>query len=222
MPTILITGASRGLGLEFVRQYRADGWTVIATARDPAKIAVPGVEGHALEVTDFAAVDALAAALRGRAIDVLLNNAGINPPREAQGVTSMDYAAWSQTLTVNAVAPFKLLAAFLPHLLAGAAPRAITITSRMGSLTEMTGGSIAYRSSKAAVNAAMRGASLDPATAGVIVANYHPGWVRTDMGGPQAALNVPEAITSLRAAFARLTPADNGGFFNLDGSRIPW
>jgi len=222
MATVLVTGAGRGLGREFARQYAADGWTVIATARQPEKAAGPGIEVHRLAVTDAAGVDALAARLRGRAIDLLINNAGINPPRDGQGVESMDFAAWSETMAVNVLAPFRLLQAVLPNLRAAKGAKAITITSRMGSLTEMSAGAIAYRVSKAAVNAAMKGAALDAATRGIIVANYHPGWVKTDMGGPNATLTIKDSIASLRAAFARLTPADTGGFFDHDGSRIPW
>ena len=222
MPTVLITGAGRGLGREFARQYAADGWTVIATASQPEKAAGPGIEVHRLAVTDAGGIAALAAGLQGRAIDLLINNAGINPPRDRQTLETMDFAAWSETMAVNVLAPFRLLQALLHNLRAAPAARAITITSRMGSLSEMSAGAIAYRTSKAAVNAAMRGAALDTATRGIIIANYHPGWVQTDMGGPSATLTVPESITALRAAFARLTPADSGGYFDYDGSKIPW
>lgn len=226
MPTLLITGANRGIGLEFARTYAAEGWRVHATARRPAAArdlnAVKGdVTVHALDVTDDGAIDALALVLDGEAIDLLINNAGVIGPDNSFGRT--DSKGWLDTLQVNAIAPIHVLERLLPHLLRGKLRRAVAVTSKMGSIAENgSGGSYIYRSSKAALNAAMKSASIDLKPKGVTIAVFHPGWVRTDMGGPGASIDVQTSIAGMRGKIAALTPADSGHFFNYDGTELRW
>ena len=226
MPTMLITGANRGLGLEFARQYAADGWRVIATCRDPAKAgdlkAISAVEIHALDVADMAAGAALAQNLRGTAIDLLLNNAGVYGPK-GQALGNLDPEAWLDVLRINSIAPLKLAEAFLPHLRAGKGKTAAFVTSLMGSIADNTSGHYyAYRSSKAALNAAVKSFAVDTSAEGLIAVLLHPGWVQTDMGGPNAPVTPRESISGMRKVLARVTQKDSGGFFAYDGQRLPW
>ena len=218
MPSVLITGANRGIGLEFARAYAAEGWRVHATARRPAAArdlnAVPGdVTVHALDVTDDGAIAALAQALAGEAIDLLINNAGVIGPDNSFGHT--DSKGWLDTLRVNAIAPIHVLERFLPHLLRGKLKRAVTVTSKMGSIADNgSGGSYIYRSSKAALNAAMKSAAIDLTPKGITVAVFHPGWVRTDMGGQGASIDVQTSVAGMRPRTPARTPADSGQFLN--------
>lgn len=226
MPSVLITGASRGLGLEFARQYAADGWCVFATCRTPsAAQELCGLSGdvtvHPLDVSDIGAVDRLAKALKGEAIDLLVNNAGIFGPRDAL-VKPADYQEWESIFRVNTLAPYKISTAFLPHILRGQHKRIVTVSSRLASITENTGGSIAYRSSKAAINSVMKGWSHEVRAKNVTVVVVSPGWVKTDMGGPGARFTPQESVSSMRQIIAGLTLADSGRFIGLDGSDIPW
>ncbi|MEE8272227.1 MAG: SDR family oxidoreductase [Alphaproteobacteria bacterium] len=226
MPTILITGAGRGIGLEFARQYGGDGWTVLATLRDPAKAeSLLALEGHVavmpLDVADPASVAILAERLGGTPIDLLINNAGVYGPRSTV-LGELDYPAWQTVLTVNTLGPMRVTEAFLNHLRAGAQKKIVTVSSRMGSIAESSGGAYAYRSSKAAVNSVMKGLAAELAPEGFTVALFHPGWVRTDMGGPTAAVAPADSAAGMRAVIDRLGPADSGGFFDHDGTPIPW
>jgi len=224
MPTVLITGASRGLGLEFARQYAADGWRVHACCREPGG-AVTAISGdvvcHALDVTDTAAIAALDAALKGEALDLLVNNAGIMG--RGQKLGRIDADGWDTVLRVNAIAPIMLSEALLPNLRKVTGAKIAMLTSRMGSIADNTsGGMYAYRSSKAALNAAAHSLALDLADDGIPVVLLHPGWVRTDMGGPNGQIDAPEAVTGLRHIIADLKMADSGAFYAYDGRQIPW
>jgi len=227
VPTALVTGANRGIGLEFVRQYAADGWRVHAACRDPdgardLKKIAGDVELHRLDVTDARQIAALAKALKGEPIDLLINNAGVYGAR-GDGPGHMDYAAWEATLRVNTLAPLRVSEALLPNVAASGKKLIVAITSRMASIDLNTeGGSYAYRSSKAALNAAMRSLAADLRARGVIVAVFSPGWVKTDMGGRGATVGVADSIAGMRSVIARLRPADSGKFFSYDGSTIPW
>ena len=227
MPTVLITGASRGLGLEFARQYANGGWRVIATCRDPSAAAeLKAVDGslhiHALDVTDHNAIRALARTLEGRPVDLLINNAGVYGPDEVT-FGEMDYDGWAEVLCVNTMAPLAVTECFAGHVAASDLRIVVAITSRMGSIgSNRSGGSCIYRSSKAALNAVMKGLSHDLKAMGITVAVLHPGWVRTDMGGPDASIEAPESISGLRLVIAGLGPGDSGKFFNYDGEEIPW
>jgi len=227
MPSVLITGANRGLGLEFTRQYAADGWRVFAACRDPAGArdlaAVEGdVSAEILDVDDGPQVAALANKLSGQPIDVLINNAGIYGPK---GVTrdTVVYDAWGQVFRTNAMSPLAVSAAFAANVAQGGQKKIITLSSIMGSIAENdSSGDFIYRSSKAAVNAVMKSLAGDLKSEGITVAVLHPGWVRTDMGGPDAAIEAPESVTGMRAVIAGLKESDSGRFLNYDGTEIPW
>jgi NAD(P)-dependent dehydrogenase (short-subunit alcohol dehydrogenase family) len=225
MSTVLITGASRGLGLEFARQYAADGWRVIATARDVKKARELGalgskVEIHRLDVTDLEAVSALGRELARDSIDVAIANAGVSLAK-SMSPGEIDETAWLDTIRVNTIAPLALAGALLAPVERSEGKRLIAISSRLGSIGENSaGGQYAYRSSKAALNAAWRSLALDHR--GVIAVVLHPGWVKTDMGGAGAPVERKDSIAGMRRVIATLTPADSGGFFNYDGAAIPW
>ncbi len=225
--TILITGANRGLGLQFAKQYADDGWRVHATCRDPDAAealnaaASDRLTVRRLDVCDGDQVGALARALAGEPIDVLLNNAGVIGDRGAFGAT--DYAVWHETLGTNTLAPMRMAEAFADHVAASARKQMVFVSSRMGSIGDNgSGGSYVYRSSKAALNAVVKSLSIDLAARGVTAVAFHPGWVSTDMGGASATIAPAESVGGMRAVIERLTPADNGRFLDYDGSEIPW
>lgn len=226
MPTVLVTGANRGLGLEFVRQYAADGWRVRACCRAPGdahelKALAGDIKVHGLDVADLDSIRALADTLAGEAIDVLVNNAGVYGRR--QSLRSIDYRAWLSMLQVNVLGAVATTEAFLPHLERGGMKRVALITSQMGSIADnSSGGAYAYRSSKAALNAAGRSLAVDLAPDGFIVLLLHPGWVRTDMGGPGGKIDPPESVAGMRRGIADAKPRHSGRFFRYDGSEIPW
>jgi len=227
MPTVLITGANRGLGLEFARQYAEAGWHVIATCRDPAGAAAlselmktQDVRVEALDVNEFDAVDALAHSLEGTAIDILINNAGIGGPR--QDSMDMDEAGFMQVLHTNAMAPLKISQALRAHVAASTEKKIAAISSGLGSIAHNGGGRYAYRTSKAALNMIMKGLAADWAKDGILVAVLAPGWVRTDMGGPGAMYSPEESISGMRRVLAGLTPAQSGKFLTHTGNENPW
>jgi len=227
MPTVLITGASRGLGLEFVRQYRADGWDVIATCRDPegaGDLRATGAEVHGLDVTDEVALAALGRKLGGRTLDVLINNAGIYPLKDPQGAFGdIPIGPWMDALRTNVIAPWKVAETFVSNLEGAERPVLATVSSKMGSIAEASSpGSVVYRSSKAGVNMVVKGLSIELAARGITCLALHPGWVQTDMGGPNALITPTESITGMRAVIAGASMADTGTFRGYDGSAIPW
>ncbi len=223
MPTVLITGAARGLGLDFVKQYAAKGWKVLACARQPDGLkAVKGdIQPHGLEVTDYAAVKALAKALSTEAIDVLICNAGISG-REAGDLGSIDPAVWRETFEVNALAPLMMAEAFVEHVARSQQKKMIAISSRLGSITHNDGARYAYRASKTALNMEWQSLSKDTAGKGLISVVLHPGWVQTDMGGKAATLTIDQSVPAMVKVIDGLKPADNGRFINYDGTAIPW
>ena len=222
MQTILITGANRGIGLELTRSFAADGWRVHACCRDPKQM--PTVDGavtvHRLDVTDGARVAALARELEGEAIDILFNNAGVYGPRTGFGET--DYEAWVPVFSVNVFAPMRLAEGFVVHVARGERKLILNMSSAMGSVAEASGGSVIYRSSKAAVNMITKTLSVDLAGQGITVVAFHPGWVQTDMGGSHATVDAQESVRGLRQVIAGLTTKDTGGFFAYDGRKLPW
>ncbi len=223
MPTVLVTSASRGIGGEFVRQYAALGWRVLAACRRPAEAPRPAgdVETLEMDVTDPASVEAASAA-SGEPLDLLINSAGINGQADdAPG--NVDYDAWREVLEVNLLGPVRVLDAFVPRLAAANGAKAVTITSGMGSLADVGSGSyMAYRTSKAAVNMAMRARSFQLRPMGIAVAVINPGWVRTDMGGSNAPLTPEMSVVAMRAVIEALTMDGTGGFFNHTGKVYPW
>lgn len=231
MPSTLITGANRGLGLEFARQYLADGWQVYATCRDPASASAlrrlaENREGNlrllAMEVTDPVSIHAVATELDGVAIDLLLNNAGIIGPR-GQTIGNVDYKAWAEVFAVNTMGPMRVSEAFVEHVARSERKLIVTLTSGMGSIADNTsGGSIIYRSSKAAVNMVMRSLAIDLAPRGITCVVVNPGWVRTEMGGANATLEPVESISRMRRLIETLGLGQSGKFFNHNGREYPW
>ncbi|MBY0431193.1 MAG: SDR family oxidoreductase [Rhodospirillales bacterium] len=224
MPSVLITGANRGIGLELSRQFAADGWRVIACCRDPSRAsALDGIASgiHALDVADPRAIAALGETLAGETIDVLLNNAGVYGERQSFG--TIDSAEWRHVFQVNAIAPVLMAEAFLQQVARSQRRIIASITSRMGSIGDNSGGgSIVYRSSKAALNAAMKSLAIDLAPKGITCVVLHPGWVRTEMGGGNAPMAPTDSARGLRGVIGRLTSADSGRFLNYDGEELPW
>jgi len=231
MPVILIAGANRGLGLEFARQYLADGWQVFASCRDPASAGelqrlAKGSGGKltvvSMDVTDVESVHKAAAQLDGVAIDLVINSAGIIGV-SGQRTGNVNYASWVHVLDVNTMGPLRVLEAFIDHIARSRRKLVVTITSAMGSIGDNTsGGSIAYRSSKVAVNMVMRSAAIDLAPRHISCVVVNPGWVKTDMGGPSATLTPQQSVTALRRLIETLNLDNSGKFYNYDGNEYPW
>ncbi len=224
MPTALIIGASRGIGRELVRQYRADGWRVIATARkeqDLEELTALGCDPVRLDVTNRDYCAALGWKLDGELLDVAILNAGVYGPR-THGLEVPSDADFDAVMHTNVLAAMYLLPLIGP-LVANANGKLAAISSRMGSISlrGSTDGSL-YRASKAALNSVLADAALTFGPQGAVCVAIHPGWVRTDMGGAQATLPVEESAASLRAMLARLGRADNGKFINYDGKPLTW
>ena len=226
MSTVLITGAARGLGLDFTRQYAAKGWKVLACARRPEVL--KGIAGdihpHKLEVTDYQAVGALASTLAGEAIDVLICNAGIGgvEGRSAGVLGQVEPAVWREIFEVNALAPLMMAQAFVGHVARSQQRKLIAISSRLGSISQNNGARYAYRASKTALNMEWKSLSLDTADRKLICVVLHPGWVQTDMGGSAAPLTIDQSVPAMVKVIAGLKPSDNGRFLNYDGTEISW
>jgi NAD(P)-dependent dehydrogenase (short-subunit alcohol dehydrogenase family) len=228
---VLITGANRGLGFEFARQYATGGWRVFTACHNPATASelrrlAQDRRGRlnvvAMDVTDAESVKNAATQLKDVAIDVLINSAGIAGVA-GQKTGNVDYESWAQVLNVNTMGPLRVLESFTDHIAGSERRLVVTITSGMGSLAENTsGGSIAYRSSKAAVNMVMRSAAIDLAPRGITCVLVNPGWVRTDMGGPKAPLSPQESVTAVRRLIETFGPNQSGKFYNYDGREYPW
>jgi NAD(P)-dependent dehydrogenase (short-subunit alcohol dehydrogenase family) len=231
MATVLVTGANRGLGLEFCKQYAAEGWRVLACCRIPQAAPeltslserYPQVSVFALDVADFAQIERLAAQLQDSSIDVLINNAGVYGDRQGRGFGQLDYQSWTKTLTVNVQAPVKMAEAFLPHVKRGDKKLLVAISSLMGSMADnSSGGSVIYRSSKAALNAAMKTIAIDLKEQSVGVLIFHPGWVKTDMGGASAPLEARQSVAGMRQTISAFSFEQSGSFVKYDGTPLPW
>jgi NAD(P)-dependent dehydrogenase (short-subunit alcohol dehydrogenase family) len=230
MATVLITGANRGLGLEFCRQYAEQGWHVIACSRDPDDAfdlnnlaAHHNIQLETLDVSKFEQIDALSRKLADMPIDVLINNAGIYADHRSDGLGHLDYQAWTNSLLINTQAPVKMAEAFLPQIKKSDKKLIVNISSLMGSIADNdSGGSIFYRSSKAALNAAMKSLSIELKDQLVGVLIFHPGWVKTDMGGPNALINVEQSITGMRSLIESFSLNQSGSFIKYDGTPMPW
>jgi len=218
MPTVLITGANRGIGLEFARQYSADGWDVVATAREHGpEIDALNVRVERLDMRDLDAIAGFGERLDS--LDLLIANAGTYGPRSPRSAEEGE--EWLETFAVNTVGPYLLAQSVLP-LVAAREGKLIAITSRMGSIDDNTsGGYIAYRSSKTALNSAWKSLALDN-RGRVVCAVLHPGWVQTRMGGSSAPLEPEDSVAQMRKVIDGLGPDDSGGFFSHDGSEIAW
>ncbi len=235
MPTVVITGANRGLGLEFVRQYLAESWNVIACVRQPSP-ALTGLQEHGqltihpLELVDPEALAAFASSLGDRPVDVLLNNAGTmgRGSFATEGLTPFQFGTsnageWAEVFHLNVFVPMKLAELLVDNVAASEWRRIVTLTSMLGSMELNTlGGLYAYRASKAAVNATMRSMAIDLAPRGIIAVPIHPGWVKTGLGGDKAPLEAPEAVAGVRSVIASLTPENAGRVLSYAGEGMPW
>ena len=225
MPTALITGANRGLGLGFARSLAVDRWQVHACCRHPDKASelgeIEGVQMHRLDVSDGLRVASLARELADVPIDLLINNAGIPGPEAHFG--SHDYDDWLQLFAVNSIAPMRMAERFVEQVTASKRKMIVNISSRLGSIGENKEGDFyPFRSSKAALNMITKGLSVDLAERGICVVALHPGWVHTEAGGEAAPLSVEDSVHAMRELLDRLTLEDSGKFLAYDGSPIPW
>lgn len=218
MPTILVTGAGRGLGRELARQYAEDGWRVIGTVRAPASHLSDAIT---LDVADAAQAKALAARLKGVPIDVLFCNAGVIGRRGSR-LGSFDYADWEAVLRVNVLGAAAVIEALVDNVAASGRRTICVMSSRLGSISETRGETLPYATSKAALNLLAKGLAATLTPRGIIVVALSPGWVRTDMGGSAAPLAPDASVRGLREVIGRLRPEDSGKFLSYDGSSIPW
>jgi NAD(P)-dependent dehydrogenase (short-subunit alcohol dehydrogenase family) len=231
MPSILVTGANRGLGLEWCRQYAREGWRVFATCRHPEAAtdlhalarAHPWLSVHRLDVTRAESVHALRAEMREPGLDVLVNNAGVYLEKYAPD-PAIRYDEWAETLAVNTLGAVRVSEALMDRLAQGERRLVVAISSHMGSIADIGApGSYYYRSSKAALNAAMKGLALAWRERGVGVLILHPGWVKTRMGGwDEAPLTPEESVTGMRRLVEGFHMGMSGRFFRQDGAELPW
>ena len=231
MSTVLITGANRGIGLELTRRYAAAGHRVLACCRAPksaeqlAGLAAEtkNVRLCGVEVAKAASVAALKAEIGDQPIDILVNNAGMaGPPPQNQSLGNMDYDGWAEAFAVNTMAPFRILQTFRANLKAGTSPRTVAITSQFGAMAFDTPMMYAYSSTKAALNKVMRIAAIELAKDGIAVAVIHPGWVRTDMGGPQGQQSPEESAAGIMSVIDALTVKTTGCFKKWTGDDHAW
>lgn len=228
-PTVLVTGANRGIGLEFVRQYAAHGYSVIACCRDPLNAAALNalasssggkVSVHALDVSDFNQIERLASALEGQTIDILINNAGLYPHGSFGAI---DYADWDMAFRINSMVPMKMVECFVEHVASSRLRKIVTLSSKMGSIADNgSGGSYLYRTSKVAANMLMKSLAIDLKPRGIAAATLHPGWVKTEMGGPNALITTEQSVAGMRAVIDQLSTSNAGRFIAYDGQEIPW
>ena len=232
MNTVLITGANRGIGLEFARQYAADGWQVVACCRQPQQAEALNrladqykdrFSIHRLDVRELAETDQLSHKLQDLPIDILINNAGVYPHAQNGEFGHISYDDWMEAFRVNTFAPLKMVEALVKQIACSQLKIVATITSKMGSIVDnQRGGSYIYRSSKAAVNMVVKSLAIDLQPRGIIAVLLHPGWVQTDMGGRGALISTKQSVTGMKSILGRVTHSDTGKFIAYDGQHIPW
>jgi len=232
MRTTLITGANRGIGLEFSKQFAADGWRVLACSRYPEKSNVLNklaakypeqITVHALDVANHEQINRLAQTLANKSIDLLINNAGVYPGPKGSSFGEINYDAWTHAFIINTMAPLRMAEAFAPQITRSSQKTIVTITSKMGSVADNSrGGSYIYRSSKSAVNMVVKSLAIDLKSIGIIAVLLHPGWVRTDMGGPSGLISTKQSVSGMRNVISQISLADSGKFIAYDGQIIPW
>lgn len=232
MKTTLITGANRGIGLEFSRQYAASGWNVLACARHPESSAqlnelaaqYPGrIQIWRLDVEDHAGIAKLSGALDHASIDLLINNAGVYSDNDAKGFSHTDYDEWARVFRINTMAPLRMAEAFAAQVSRSNMKSIVCLSSIMGSVSDnSSGGNYLYRSSKAALNMVVKSLAIDLKAMGVISVVFHPGWVQTDMGGPNAAITAEQSVSGMRQVIDDLRLSDSGKFLDYAGREIPW
>jgi NAD(P)-dependent dehydrogenase (short-subunit alcohol dehydrogenase family) len=223
MATVLVTGCDTGLGVEFARQYAADGHRVIATCLDPSSAQATAqirgdIELTKLDVTDHAAIEALSQRLAGETIDILLNNAGIGRPHPPFGKT--DYAMWRRILDTNLIGPMKIVECFVEQVARSELRMMAFVSSRMGSIAlNNSGGSYAYRSSKAGLNMIVKTLAVDLAPRGICVLALHPGWAQTE---PDGRVPVAESVSGMRGVIQRAGRHHTGSFVTYNDQPLPW
>ena len=221
MATIVLTGGNRGIGLELAKLYEAVGDTVIMGLRNPAAASAPNVETLRLDVREDSSVQQFAEALDDRPVDILINNAGIIGP-DIQSTMDMNFDGFLDALNVNTLGPLRMTQALLPNLQRARAAKLAVITSRMGSLSYAKSDRVAYRTSKAAANKVTQCLATDLVASGIPVAAIHPGWVKTDMGGPDADIDAITSARGIKSVIDALSLKDTGRFWNYDGNAIEW
>jgi len=223
-PVVLVTGANRGIGLELARQYGEAGWSVIGTARKPdaaAELKELGARVVQLDVTDATSVTQLVTDLDGQPIDLLINNAGIISRNSSLASTDIETAG--KILDVNVLGPMRVTQALLPNLSAGDRKTIVNISSGLGSLANnQSGGFYGYRESKAALNMFTRSLAGNLSGEGFIVVAMNPGWVQTDMGGPNAAITTEQSVNGIRDVIESLGPENSGTFRVYSGEEQAW
>jgi NAD(P)-dependent dehydrogenase (short-subunit alcohol dehydrogenase family) len=227
--SVLITGANRGIGLEFAKQYANNAWRVQACCRQPdaasdLQKALSGKDAdiHKLDVTSQASINYLKAELAEHPIDILINNAGIMGD-DRQSFGDIDYNAWEETMRTNTIGPYRMFEAFQHNLTLGSDKKAVFISSRLGSIEEFDSGDrFIYRSSKTALNMVVVKLDYELKSSGICFLAFHPGWVQTDMGGDEAPIKPFESVNALRQSILKATLAESGSFLNFDGSPLPW
>jgi len=230
MPTLLITGANRGIGLELAKSFAGRDWQVIACCRNPETAgelqtvasAHPGFIIHHLDVGDVGQIIDLAGQLEGTPVDILFNNAGILGP-EHQSFGETDVAGWLEVFRINTIAPLRMAEAFVEHVAASDRKIIASMGSAMGSIADNgSGGHYAYRTSKTAVHMVMKGLAVDLAPRGITAVAFHPGWVRTRMGGSEAPLTAAESAAGLTEVLLGLTRQRSGLLLDYLGQERPW
>ena len=227
MPNVLITGANRGIGLQLTKHYIEAGWEVIATYRNAEgnealqALSSPQLTLLQADVNNDEGISKIASYFQGQGLDLLINNAGIYGPRD-QTFGKVERQAWREILEVNTISPMMLAQSLADSLAQNKGTLAI-ISSKVGSIDDNTsGGAYMYRSSKTAVNQVIKCLSIDLGPRDITVVSLHPGWVRTDMGGPNGSIDVVESVAGLTNVIAHVSADQNGHFINYDGSPIPW
>ncbi len=228
---ILITGTNRGIGLEMVKMAVKNRWRVFACCRNPleadklnevAMMSGGMVSVHTLDVSDTAQIQALAYELRNETIDILFNNAGVYGSM-LNSFGQVDKQDWLRTFEINTIAPMQMAEHFVENVANSERKIMAFMTSKMGSMADnSSGNSYIYRSSKAALNAVVKSLSIDLAPRHITCLLLHPGWVKTDMGGPYAEITTRESVTSLFNIIENASLDDSGSFFDIDGTMIPW
>lgn len=231
MPTLLITGTNRGLGLEFVRQYAQDNWQVQACCREPDKARelkqlaaqYKNISVHELDVADHKQIEALGKELRDTPIDIVLNNAGVYAGNSDESFGTLNYQAWNHTFRINTMAAARMAEVFVDHVAHSDKRLIAAVSSLMGSMADNgSGGSYLYRSSKAALNAVMVSLARDLKARRIGALVLHPGWVKTDMGGPNAEITTEVSVRGMRKVMEQFALKDSGRFIAYDGEEMPW
>jgi len=228
MTTVLVTGANRGLGYEFVKQYSENKFDVFACCRNVneakelkelAEIS-ENIKIYELDVGNIKTIKNISQQLQNEKIDVLINNAGIY---RSSTVGNINYDEWMESFKVNTIAPYQIVENFLEQIINSDLKKVVSITSKMGSIDDNTsGGSYIYRSSKTALNSMMRSLTHDLKNQGVATLTLHPGWVRTDMGGPGGWINAIESVQGMIKQIDKLTIDDSGKYLDYAGKFINW